>query len=258
MEKTFLENYSLIPDPSNPQAWNRYSYVGNNPVNFNDPTGHKECDDEKGCGGTTPKLKPNSNPKPKARLPKDDGEPSCKTVTCKAFNGDVGAILDLLIPTHFGWRGQLEVGVTPNPAFSLGPSGTLGVNIAYNRFSGELGAFVDWTTEVGGSTGTPVGASFTEVPIIGWGSSTIKDVAKGDSAIVSGTAAYKGAISASISVPFEGSIGMPFEGFKLHVDPVYGQIPSTAYGGGGVGYAYGSLGGGATHVFAYSIIDLAP
>ena len=32
---------SLIPDPSNPQAWNRYSYVANNPVNFNDPTGHK-------------------------------------------------------------------------------------------------------------------------------------------------------------------------------------------------------------------------
>jgi hypothetical protein len=24
--------------------------VGNNPVNFNDPTGHKECDDEYGCG----------------------------------------------------------------------------------------------------------------------------------------------------------------------------------------------------------------
>lgn len=28
----------------------------NNPINFNDPTGHKECDDEKGCGGTLPKL----------------------------------------------------------------------------------------------------------------------------------------------------------------------------------------------------------
>ncbi len=36
----FLQPDTLIPDPSNPQAWNRYSYVGNNPVNFNDPTGH--------------------------------------------------------------------------------------------------------------------------------------------------------------------------------------------------------------------------
>jgi hypothetical protein len=35
-----LQPDSLIPDPSNPQAWNRYSYVRNNPINFNDPTGH--------------------------------------------------------------------------------------------------------------------------------------------------------------------------------------------------------------------------
>jgi hypothetical protein len=37
----------LIPDPSNPQAWNRYSYVGNRPINFNDPTGHRPTE---GCG----------------------------------------------------------------------------------------------------------------------------------------------------------------------------------------------------------------
>jgi hypothetical protein len=28
----------LIPDPSNPQAWNQYSYVGNNPIGYSDPT----------------------------------------------------------------------------------------------------------------------------------------------------------------------------------------------------------------------------
>jgi len=31
--------------PSGPQGLNRYSYVGNNPVNFNDPTGHRPCGD---------------------------------------------------------------------------------------------------------------------------------------------------------------------------------------------------------------------
>ena len=31
---------TIIPDLSNPQGWNRYSYVTNRPVNFNDPTGH--------------------------------------------------------------------------------------------------------------------------------------------------------------------------------------------------------------------------
>jgi RHS repeat-associated protein len=36
----FIQPDTLIPDSSNPQAWNRYSYVVNRPVNFNDPTGH--------------------------------------------------------------------------------------------------------------------------------------------------------------------------------------------------------------------------
>ncbi|MCB8920668.1 MAG: hypothetical protein H6662_03705 [Ardenticatenaceae bacterium] len=34
---------SIIPDPSNPQSFNRYSYVHNNPVNLVDPTGHFTC-----------------------------------------------------------------------------------------------------------------------------------------------------------------------------------------------------------------------
>jgi len=36
----FIQPDTLIPDPANPQAWNRFSYVNNRPVNFNDPTGH--------------------------------------------------------------------------------------------------------------------------------------------------------------------------------------------------------------------------
>ncbi len=36
----------MIPDPSNPQSWNRYSYVTNRPVNFNDPTGHAQSSDD--------------------------------------------------------------------------------------------------------------------------------------------------------------------------------------------------------------------
>ena len=36
----FLQPDSLVPGAGNPQNFNRYSYVGNNPVNFNDPSGH--------------------------------------------------------------------------------------------------------------------------------------------------------------------------------------------------------------------------
>jgi len=43
----FLQPDTLIPDPANPQAWNRYSYVNNSPINYNDPTGHMCSDPEK-------------------------------------------------------------------------------------------------------------------------------------------------------------------------------------------------------------------
>ncbi len=36
----FTQADSVVPDPENPQALNRYSYVYNNPLKYSDPTGH--------------------------------------------------------------------------------------------------------------------------------------------------------------------------------------------------------------------------
>jgi RHS repeat-associated protein len=48
----FLQPDSIVPEPGNPQALNRYSYVLNNPLRYSDPTGHchKELGWDQICG----------------------------------------------------------------------------------------------------------------------------------------------------------------------------------------------------------------
>jgi hypothetical protein len=41
----WLQPDSIVPDPANPQALNRYSYVYNSPLNFTDPSGHDPLDE---------------------------------------------------------------------------------------------------------------------------------------------------------------------------------------------------------------------
>ena len=46
----FISPDSIVSDPANPQALNRYSYTLNNPIRYNDPTGHRVCDDMDAMG----------------------------------------------------------------------------------------------------------------------------------------------------------------------------------------------------------------
>jgi RHS repeat-associated protein len=41
----FISPDTLIPQPGNPLAWDRYAYVRYNPVRYNDPSGNRECDE---------------------------------------------------------------------------------------------------------------------------------------------------------------------------------------------------------------------
>lgn len=48
----FTQADTIVPNPFNPQALNRYAYTLNNPVRYTDPTGHVSCGDEDPeCGG---------------------------------------------------------------------------------------------------------------------------------------------------------------------------------------------------------------
>ncbi len=60
----FIQPDTIVPNPFDPQSWNRFSYVRNNPVRYTDPTGHwidEGCGTggaEGGTGCTLPKPKP--------------------------------------------------------------------------------------------------------------------------------------------------------------------------------------------------------
>ena len=64
----FIQGDTIVPGFTNPQNLNRYSYVGNSPINYTDPTGHmrvEELGGKRGC--SDPKYCQNGKPKP---LPK--------------------------------------------------------------------------------------------------------------------------------------------------------------------------------------------
>jgi RHS repeat-associated protein len=42
----FLQADTIVPNPGNPQSLNRYTYVGNNPLRYTDPTGHWEVEED--------------------------------------------------------------------------------------------------------------------------------------------------------------------------------------------------------------------
>lgn len=46
----FTQPDSIVSNPYNPQAWNRYAYVLNNPLKYIDPSGHRPmCDEPSEC-----------------------------------------------------------------------------------------------------------------------------------------------------------------------------------------------------------------
>jgi hypothetical protein len=102
-----LQPDSLIPDLTNPQAWNRYSYAGNRPVNFNDLTGH--CPEEMAeCRKILSDLL--SQPSASSdKLPKKDKDENCKGLKCLRGSDSNDIALPALISLSSTFNAAINV-----------------------------------------------------------------------------------------------------------------------------------------------------
>jgi RHS repeat-associated protein len=255
----FISPDTIVPTSTQGvQAYDRYAYVSNNPIRYIDPSGHKECDykcqikyemadpfyehygEGLSCWGPTEcwGVKPN-------------------TVVSKALAGDSSAIINAVLPTTGGVRGQLEI-VPKEPICFFGVcvpvSVTLGLNIVANRIDGEISGSVDFSPELGPALQPdpllPVDVSVTGGPMFTWFSSDAQQVTTGDSTVMSATIAAGEAYSAAIVTS---PLGVP-------PDPMYGVKPVTLYAGVlGAGTGYASIGGGVSHTLyetSFNFYDL--
>jgi RHS repeat-associated protein len=98
----FVQPDSTIPESGSSKAFDRYSYVNNSPINFNDPTGKDPCNPRdpgfniQNCqsaaadsmyGATKMHTAPSSNPNPAPRIPEKATTPTKTTSGSIVVNG---------------------------------------------------------------------------------------------------------------------------------------------------------------------------
>ena len=89
---TYITHFSqpdtIIPDQYNPQTLNRYAYALNNPIRYNDPTGHRNCEEDGyNCAGSGSSSSSSSSSDDNGSSDKtsDTGD-SCSDALIREFN----------------------------------------------------------------------------------------------------------------------------------------------------------------------------
>ncbi len=127
----FASADTIVPDPTNPQSMNRFSYVRNNPLKFIDPTGHYECHANNICVDSVTSTWIPTRPPKVTRLwinPDDVTAIQLSGNTNFAFNlGTNNSGLDT-IPSYSysqGFHGGLDALATPGTTVVAGIHGTV-------------------------------------------------------------------------------------------------------------------------------------
>jgi RHS repeat-associated protein len=137
----FVSADTMVPEPSNSQAFNRYGYANNNPIRYKDPSGHEPCDDIPGFPCTSDMIKPlremwNYGQRHLGQTVHDTQQ----TIT-EALTDPSGLALSAVkagVPTTIGV--QFSAGGGANYKAGKDESGSL--SIVYNWYSDELSAIV--------------------------------------------------------------------------------------------------------------------
>jgi RHS repeat-associated protein len=144
----FLQPDTIISNPLSPQTWNRYSYVGNNPIMNNDPTGHK-CTPEDDCltphGGTPlpgdpipPDPKTNTKSTSGSKGCGGDGQTSCNGVQPLSPDGIIG------LPDSYYYQGNYPNYYSQNSNQSLPNNRGASPWIIYFRYASTTLDIAAW------------------------------------------------------------------------------------------------------------------
>ena len=145
----------MVPEPGNPQALNRYSYVLNNPLRYNDPTGHDWHRILPHPDGWPPLPYPDGgppNPTPAPSSTPVDTTPSKSTPTpspAEVAETWLGNLEESLSGSQLRPR---SIGIGGHVSGGLGVYGDLGVYGFTADTGGDVG-FVQLYVGGGGTTG---------------------------------------------------------------------------------------------------------
>ncbi len=149
----FLSPDTLVPDPMNPQQFNRYTYSLNNPVNFVDPSGHRSCTAEQAASGDE-----TCNQNTSSSIGSNAGElayllkyPVCTQTTCIGHSFLIPSVYVSSLPT---------ASVSPGRAFTAKILNGAGIGLSWGELAiSAAGVAGEPIAAIGGFVaGGPVGA----------------------------------------------------------------------------------------------------